>query len=388
MSGVLLLSTGLALIAQGSGARVMRSDDISPFASKETTVNGCDCTNQCGTSSGNYWKCDWCNVPSSCSGKRWTILRGNYDFCAYEKVNTYEAQSYSKKMSTLWNSVMATKGKSREIPSAFDSLTGLLSTSMRTPFDNKRDVMPEGRSKVIHVQGAVCQFALDVSSSSPYSGLLSPGTSHGLVRMGSATPAWKGMFPGMAIKFVRSGVNSANFVALRAEGASGSGNFFEKEMSNHVSPSETLQALQKFQQASDCVSMVGLSDVCRYDQNGKHTRTPKFPFELLFHGHSDTNPYNTAGPDPLSTLTKIPAGTTLFKVYAKASPKSSKVFLGNMRTETGCHSTLFGDEKLFFEHQRMEEDFKLRPDWIPDSQVDGCKANDRDVSEWQCLYNQ
>ena len=59
--------------------------------------------------------------------------------------------------------------------------------------------MPAGRVKVIHTVGAVCQFTLDVSKDSPYTGLLAPGPQHGFIRMGGAanwTVDSKGYPPG------------------------------------------------------------------------------------------------------------------------------------------------------------------------------------------------
>ena len=43
--------------------------------------------------------------------------------------------------------------------------------------------------------------------------------------------------------------------------------------------------------------------------------------------------------------------------------------LGDMVTTTECTTSAFGDAKLFFRHQRVEEDWQLRPEWM--SQLDG-----------------
>ena len=48
----------------------------------------------------------------------------------------------------------------------------LFTTSVITSFDDEWDVMPEGRHKVIHSVGAVCQFQINISPDSPYTGLL------------------------------------------------------------------------------------------------------------------------------------------------------------------------------------------------------------------------
>ena len=44
--------------------------------------------------------------------------------------------------------------------------------SVITSFDDEWDVMPNGRHKVIHSVGAICQFEINISPDSPYTGLL------------------------------------------------------------------------------------------------------------------------------------------------------------------------------------------------------------------------
>ena len=44
--------------------------------------------------------------------------------------------------------------------------------SVITSFENEWDVMPAGRVKAIHGIGAVCPFSVDISESSPFTGLL------------------------------------------------------------------------------------------------------------------------------------------------------------------------------------------------------------------------
>ena len=45
--------------------------------------------------------------------------------------------------------------------------------------------------------------------------------------------------------------------------------FYGSVFSNHVTPPDELVALGKFQQASGCINMVGLSDACSYTQAGE-----------------------------------------------------------------------------------------------------------------------
>lgn len=257
------------------------------------------------------------------------------------------------------------------------------------------------RCKVIHTQGVVCQFNLDVAPGLPWTGLFSEGNQEGLIRLGAANSLdeWsflRKVFPGMGIKFLRTGRKSANFVALRETGPGGSENYFASTISNHVAPPSALLKLGKFQEASGCVSMVGLSDVASYGQDGQKAASPEFPFELAFEPTSaakatqDDQAKSNDG--MLKALSSIPSGTTLFEVYSYASPADKKAgkkaYLGKLTTTSECVESTFGDEHMFFRHVRMEEDFKLKPEWIPQMpalQDPGClKPTTGPISKWQC----
>ena len=67
-------------------------------------------------------------------------------------------------------------------------------------------------------------------------------------------------------------------------GPGGSWNYFDGDvpMSNHVAPAAALVKSGKFQQASGCIDMVGLSDACSHTQAGTKVESPVFPFEIMF----------------------------------------------------------------------------------------------------------
>merc|ERR1712020_401047 len=91
-------------------------------------------------------------------------------------------------------------------------LVELFKESVFTTFDNEWDVVPAGRVKVVHSNGAVCKFEIDIERSK-YTGVLKNGRKTGIPRMGSATDVANGagVVPGMAFKFLRTGARSANF---------------------------------------------------------------------------------------------------------------------------------------------------------------------------------
>ena len=180
----------------------------------------------------------------------------------------------------------------------------------------------------------------------------------------------------------------------------GTKNYFGSPPSNHVAPAPALQKLHKFQQASACINMVGLSDVCKYDQQGEQTSTPVFPFELRFSQAEAKTPDDKELTDEmlLKALSGLKQGTKIFDVHAVASPNAQKekekTFLGTMRTTSKCTQSTFGDSHLFFRHQRMEEDFALAPSWVaqmealPEYDPKVCNAAaggvPANLAEWQC----
>ena len=199
-------------------------------------------------------------------------------------------------------------------------------------------------------------------------------------------------------------------------------------MANHLPPPAVFRAMQKFQQASGCISMVGLSGLSRWDQNGAEVATPEFPFLLEFtplvevHGKKGgsggdaavgasllaTNEHGgerraglrrssthskKSNEDLLRELSTIKEGTRLFRVTAYASPKDKTegngFELGTMTTTSQCHRSVFGDTRLLFRHQRMEADFARKPEWIEELTKGGhgdgvCTPSARPVSDWQC----
>ena len=116
----------------------------------------------------------------------------------------------------------------------------MFTESVVTSFENQWDVMPAGRVKVIHGIGAVCPFSIDITEQSKYTGIFQPGQVSGLIRMSPGadftsfiTP---GFTPAAAMKFLRTGVSSANVVFINSllPMENDNHNFFAIPLRNHV----------------------------------------------------------------------------------------------------------------------------------------------------------
>ena len=60
----------------------------------------------------------------------------------------------------------------------------------------------------------------------------------------------------------------------------------------------------------------------------------------------------------------IPVGTTIYTLKAYLSPDDSEgMVLGNLVITDNCVSSLYGDTRMFFKHQYIEDDIALKPEW-------------------------
>lgn len=246
---------------------------------------------------------------------------------------------------------------------------------------------------VIHSIGSMCKIKFTVGNS-PYTGIFGKGTHHGLIRMGSAASyslAGGGLIPGFGYKFPRTGIHSGDFVSLHKLDAGQTWNFFANNQSNHLPPAEgPLKLLVKrFEQASQCPVQIGISDLARFSQDGTEHSVPKSPFKLFMvpsaSVQQDTKKKDIDSEHAL--MNAIQPGTTILTVYACGKPASTSaettptmggldracanpVLLGDMKTESKCTNSKYGDEQFYVRHQAIEEDWQLNPSYFNNVDTD------------------
>ena len=77
----------------------------------------------------------------------------------------------------------------------------------------------------------------------------------------------------------------------------------------------------------------------------------------------------------MKSFKKINVGTTLYTIKAMRNPEDGDGFvLGNVVTSDECVSSKFGDTRLFFRHQWIEDDIVMRPEWS-EAYFDDCYCN-------------
>ena len=118
----------------------------------------------------------------------------------------------------------------------------------------------------------------------------------------------------------------------------------------------------------ECVNKVGISDLCTHDQDGKKSEEIKFPFKLTLVPTGDFSIPNKK-PDSFKSYVQdlanlIPKDTELYKVKASMNPDDQNgSIIGNLVTEGPCVTSNFGDTKLSFKHQSIQDDVDLKPEW-------------------------
>ena len=161
--------------------------------------------------------------------------------------------------------------------------------------------------------------------------------------------------------------------------------FFSLRLSNHlvstplsVSPLVLQNTAYKACSTGACITKLGLSNACQYDQEGNIYENIIFPFRIEFsptpYVHQDWRKPDTLQ-DWLNNLASIPKGGKLYTIRGYENPNDKVgVNLGEMITTEDCTTSYFGDTRLAFKHQRVDEDIALRPEWHDALQTD-CICN-------------
>merc|ERR1719251_513577 len=258
-----------------------------------------------------------------------------------------------------------------EMPGLF---TESMCPTLRAPGDElpfEEGIISDGtRYKYIHTVGAVGQVEWRDLGGHSYSGIFS-GATKGVVRFSLAkepSPPALNTAPGMGLKFLRDGMDSANLVAMYSVNGQESWNFFANDFTNHVGPGglDLVPLEIKFSEATNYVAEVALSDFARYGQSGGQISEPKFPFMLRFHPTGELSFSDDYVRPFTEDLTSIPAGSTLYEVYAWDNPEGLngvEKHIANLVLTSDMVTSLWGDSHLFFRHQDMAEDVAIHPEW-------------------------
>ena len=257
-------------------------------------------------------------------------------------------------------------------------MLGLFIESMCPTLTAKGDEMPGGRHKYIHTVGTVARVQWRDLGTHPYTGLFR-GADHGIVRLSLAKePDTDDLttVPGLGLKFLRDGMDSANLVAMFSLDGQESWNFFKNDFSNHIGPgsASNLPIKIKFANYVMHIQQVGLSDWSTRDQTGTLVSSPVFPYRLRFHPTGDIKFSDTYTRPHTEDLVTLQNGSTLYEIYALDKPEEmfgKEKHIANLVMVSEMITSRWGDKQLFFRHQDMAEDLKIQPEWVEFTQTFG-----------------
>jgi hypothetical protein len=290
----------------------------------------------------------------------------------------YLTMSASQKLERLWGNIMVDTTSGTHL-NKVTALMGLMSESMEPSFTTIGDTFKNGRRKLVHSVGVVGKVVftpapVEKDRSHGYTGCFQ-GVHYGLLRLSSTLqpgPA-QPLIPGLGLKFLRDGRDSANIVALQGiEGQPDNWNFFAHSMTTTLPTTLPVKldvrALSyKFATATDYPYTVGLQDIAAYDQSGMSVETPRFPNIFRFQPHCDVAtmfPVAWHGYSQyVDQLANIPSNTRLFDVYAQDQPHGTELLVGTVQLVGGLTRSRWADERLYFRHQKKDDDLAVCPLW-------------------------
>jgi len=290
----------------------------------------------------------------------------------------YKEWNACDKEQHLWvNGAMRTQYPEGELPAIPEvNIGGLIDSILWTKVRRSDDVAPLGYEKPIHPHGAMATVAFDAEANQPFTGIFK-GSECGLLRLSvTGDPDDRGFAPGLAWKAFVDGKNSRNVSALYTLSGQGSNhNFFEKELSNYVTPevNETLGTTALFSLVTSKPTRVMADKMARVTQSGETESSEKAPTQIYFVPRPEVKSlFSSASHDFRSDLVSIPEGTVLYDLYGTDKSirtsfipyfnnkyikdrRNSAVKIGELRLTSEFNTSTFGDGGVFFRHERYED---------------------------------
>ena len=269
----------------------------------------------------------------------------------------YIAKSATEKMDILWEQITAnTTPGDWHIP-------GLLFEGMNETMDSPGDEFPCGwtgcRNKDIHSLGNVAKVKFVHSGQGNFTGMFGADADFGLMRLSTADgepkASKKHIAPGMGLKFLRDGIDSANLVDMFSVDGQADWNFFANDW-NTIIPTASLAlypVAAKFYTATKYIQVSALSNMAQFDQQGNEVSDPVFPFRIRFEPTGEISFDSDVYENYRDQLATIPSGTNLFRLYGMDAPEElggQEVYMGDLVTQSECTTSNYGDEHLFFRH--------------------------------------
>ena len=287
----------------------------------------------------------------------------------------YQALSAYCKQQIIWERVQRDRTPERFFVG--NEFQGLFDQDMNLSFDTVSDTMPTGRIKRTHPRGVTTLMEYIPTYDHEYTGIFR-GCKHVVQRISEfslTTPEAPKTAPGFGVKFLRDGMASANLFAMFAFDGQPSFNFFKNRWSNILKEMDNDCARETIgkhmNMVTDFIGSMSVMELAEFDQYGNKEEHPHWPFMI------DAEPYDVYGwtdkfqNDFHEQLQVVPKDTAMFRIYGYDCPPEldkelgcPEKHIGWLVTRSETTPSLWGDQKLFFQHHRYEDDIKHRPHYF------------------------
>jgi len=286
----------------------------------------------------------------------------------------YESWTAKRKQEYIWNEKIIPSRYTELPPLTKIDIVGLFLTSFKVKMERFADQANRGWKKAIHARASVAKTRFIPTENTPFTGLFK-GSDYGLIRLSlTRDPSSSDFAPGLAMKMLIDGHPSANFSALVSLTGQGKNyNFFAKAMSNvvpvvHEFGPKLINWM--FRRVTNFPTKLYLEEFAQLDQTGNKEAQPFFPYQIFLEPNSILKFAETPH-DFREDLATISPGTTLFSVYGvnpeKLAEDAKQIanivdrddyrqkaqLIGKIETTSEFIASLYGDDLLFFKHQRF-----------------------------------
>lgn len=273
----------------------------------------------------------------------------------------YQALSAAEKLDILWKENLI-PNEYKVVPEIqslglFDLVKLMSKSFLAKSFDHESDEMPEGRVKLLHPFGSVVQIEFVPTPKASSSGLLKSGAI-GIARLSLAgNPNLMGYTPGMGLKLLVDGKPSVNLHVMNSlSGQNNDQNFFALEFSNILpKPPFYLSLLaQAFTRVKSPPTELNINGITQVNSSGEvvESENIKNVYQIVFRPNPELAIASDTQRDFREELAEIPSGSTLYSVFTRRHESSDLKKVGYLVTRSEFVASRYGDEKLFFQHQR------------------------------------
>lgn len=289
----------------------------------------------------------------------------------------YQSMSACQKQETLWQEIL--NSSHQTLPELGELGLGEVYGMWKQGTEMKKmhasDYAPERWEKYLHKRASMAKIKLEPVEGNDYTGVFA-GAECALIRLSvTYDPASKGhkVAPGLALKFLRSGMSSANVSMLYS--IDGQGNDYDilaNPLSNIVPAGSGIGSWivhWLFSKVSEKPEELMASDMASYEEDGSSMKDKKKSPRHVFLVPAGATSFSSEPHDFRDDLETIEAGTVLYEVKVledesmknadysdyriediEGLVKKSK-HIGNIVTTSEFIASEFGDTGIFFQHE-------------------------------------